>query len=152
VCPRNLEAICTAEGEQIDLMFLVEDRIDIANSEERELCRRLRSEYTTFAWDGLRDHHQLALSDSLWAKISTDKMNCLARNCQFYHRCPFFLARREIEDVDVVVANHSLVMAALESESVLPEAKNLLLVLDEGHHIPDVARDSLEVEGEITLF
>ncbi|MDE9533138.1 ATP-dependent DNA helicase DinG, partial [Xenorhabdus bovienii] len=22
----------------------------------------------------------------------------------------------------------------------------------EGHHIPDVARDSLEVEGEITLF
>ncbi|MDX7997727.1 ATP-dependent DNA helicase DinG [Xenorhabdus sp. Reich] len=152
VCPRNLEVICAAEGEQIDLMFLVEDRAEVANSEERELCRRLRSDYTTFAWDGLRDHHKLALPDSLWRKISTDKMNCLARNCQFYHRCPFFLARREIEDADVVVANHSLVMAALESESVLPEAKNLLLVLDEGHHIPDVARDSLEVEGEITLF
>ncbi|MDX7988286.1 ATP-dependent DNA helicase DinG [Xenorhabdus sp. 12] len=152
VCPRNLEAICAADGEQIDLMFLVEDQAEVANSEERELCRRLRSDYTTFAWDGLRDHHKLALSDSLWAKISTDKMNCLARNCQFYHRCPFFLARREIEDADVVVANHSLVMAALESDSVLPEAKNLLLVLDEGHHLPDVARDSLEVEGEITLF
>ncbi|MEQ1969775.1 ATP-dependent DNA helicase DinG [Xenorhabdus nematophila] len=152
VCPRNLEAICAAEGEQIDLMLLVEDQAEIANSEERELCRWLRSEYTTFAWDGLRDHHKLALSDSLWAKISTDKVNCLARNCQFYHRCPFFLARREIEDADVVVANHALVMAALESESVLPEAKNLLLVLDEGHHIPDVARDALEVEGEITLF
>ncbi|PHM61384.1 ATP-dependent DNA helicase DinG [Xenorhabdus ishibashii] len=152
VCPRNLEAICAAEGEQIDLMFLVEDQTEIANSEERELCRRLRSDYTTFVWDGLRDHHKLALADSLWAKISTDKMNCLARNCQFYYRCPFFLARREIEDADVVVANHSLVMAALESESVLPEAKNLLLVLDEGHHIPEVARDALEVEGEITLF
>ncbi|CDG97294.1 ATP-dependent DNA helicase DinG [Xenorhabdus bovienii] len=152
VCPRNLEAICAAEGEQIDLMLLVEDKTEIANSEERELCRRLRSDYTTFAWDGLRDHHQLALSDSLWAKISTDKMNCLARNCQFYHRCPFFLARREIENADVVVANHSLVIAALENESVLPDAKNLLLILDEGHHIPDVARDSLEVEGEITLF
>lgn len=152
VCPRNLEAICAAEGEQIDLMFLLEDQTEIANSEERELCRRLRSDYTTFVWDGLRDHHKLALADSLWAKISTDKVNCLARNCQFYHRCPFFLARREIEDADVVVANHSLVMAALESESVLPEAKNLLLVLDEGHHIPEVARDALEVEGEITLF
>ncbi|WP_099109192.1 ATP-dependent DNA helicase DinG [Xenorhabdus sp. KJ12.1] len=152
VCPRNLEAICAAEGEQIDLMLLVEDQTAVANSEERELCRRLRNDYSTFGWDGLRDHHQLALSDSLWSKVSTDKMNCLARNCQFYHRCPFFLARREIEDADVVVANHSLVMAALESESVLPEAKNMLLVLDEGHHIPDVARDSLEVEGEITLF
>ncbi|KLU16792.1 MULTISPECIES: ATP-dependent DNA helicase DinG [Xenorhabdus] len=152
VCPRNLEAICAEEGEQIDLMFLVEDQTEIANSEERELCRRLRSDYTTFAWDGLRDHHKLALADPLWAKISTDKVNCLARNCQFYHRCPFFLARREIEDADVIVANHSLVMAALESGSVLPEAKNLLLVLDEGHHIPEVARDALEVEGEITLF
>ncbi|WP_099121340.1 ATP-dependent DNA helicase DinG [Xenorhabdus sp. KK7.4] len=152
VCPRNLEAICAAEGEQIDLMLLVEDQTAVANSEERELCRRLRNDYSSFGWDGLRDHHQLALSDSLWSKVSTDKMNCLARNCQFYHRCPFFLARREIEDADVVVANHSLVMAALESESVLPEAKNMLLVLDEGHHIPDVARDSLEVEGEITLF
>ncbi|QTL38822.1 ATP-dependent DNA helicase DinG [Xenorhabdus budapestensis] len=152
VCPRNLEAICAADGEQIDLMFLVEDQTTIANSEERELCRSLRNDYTTSVWDGLRDHHKLALSDSLWSKISTDKMNCLARNCQFYHRCPFFLARREIEDADVVVANHALVMAALESESVLPEAKNLLLVLDEGHHVPDVARDSLEVEGEITLF
>ncbi|CDH04794.1 LexA-regulated (SOS) repair enzyme (fragment) [Xenorhabdus bovienii str. oregonense] len=152
VCPRNLEAICAAEGEQIDLMLLVEDKTEIANSEERELCRRLRSDYSTFIWDGLRDHHQLALSDSLWAKVSTDKMNCLARNCQFYHRCPFFLARREIESADVVVANHSLVIAALENESVLPDAKNLLLILDEGHHIPDVARDSLEVEGEITLF
>ncbi|CDG21938.1 putative ATP-dependent helicase dinG [Xenorhabdus poinarii G6] len=152
VCPRNLEAICAAEGEQIDLMFLLEDQTDIANSEERELCRRLRSDYTTFAWDGLRDHHKLALADPLWAKISTDKMNCLARNCPFYHRCPFFLARREIETADVVVANHALVMAALESESVLPEAKNLLLVLDEGHHVPEVAREALEVEGEITLF
>lgn len=27
----------------------------------------------------------------------------------------------------------------------------MLLVLDEGHHIADVARDSLEVEGNITL-
>ncbi|MDE9554385.1 ATP-dependent DNA helicase DinG [Xenorhabdus bovienii] len=152
VCPRNLEAICAAEGEQVDLMLLVEDKTEIANSEERDLCRRLRSDYSTFTWDGLRDHHQLALSDSLWAKVSTDKMNCLARNCQFYHRCPFFLARREIENADVVVANHSLVIAALENESVLPDAKNLLLILDEGHHIPDVARDSLEVEGEITLF
>ncbi|GAB1441092.1 hypothetical protein MASR2M36_38770 [Providencia sp.] len=27
----------------------------------------------------------------------------------------------------------------------------MLLVLDEGHYVPDVARDALEVDGEITL-
>lgn len=35
-----------------------------------------------------------------------------------------------------MVANHALVMAAMESEAVLPEPKHLLLVLDEGHHLP----------------
>lgn len=151
VCPRNLEAICAAEGEQIDLMLLVEDKTEIANSEERAICQQLRNDFNAFLWDGLRDHHKRAFPDSLWRKVSTDKMNCLGRNCQFYQRCPFFIARREIEDADVVVANHALVMAAMESESVLPDPKKLLLVLDEGHHVPDVARDALEVEGEITL-
>ncbi len=151
VCPRNMEMICAADGEQIDLMFLVEDKMDVASSEERTLCQQLRNDFHSFVWDGLRDHHKRSLTDSLWRKISTDKMNCLGRNCQFYSRCPFFIARREIEEADVIVANHALVMAAMESESVLPEAKKLLLILDEGHHIPDVARDALEVEGEITL-
>ncbi|HEK1032140.1 TPA: ATP-dependent DNA helicase DinG [Proteus mirabilis] len=151
LCPRNLEAICATEGEQIDLMFLLEDKVDVATSAEREICQELKHDFTSFGWDGLRDHHKRALTDSLWRKISTDKMNCLGRNCQYYHRCPFFLARREIDEVDVVITNHALVMAAMESELVLPDAKNILLVLDEGHHIPDVARDALEVEGEITL-
>ena len=151
LCPRNLEAICATEGEQIDLMFLLEDKVDVATSAEREICQELKHDFTSFGWDGLRVHHKRALTDSLWRKISTDKMNCLGRNCQYYHRCPFFLARREIDEVDVVITNHALVMAAMESESVLPDAKNILLVLDEGHHIPDVARDALEVEGEITL-
>ncbi|HEJ1043260.1 TPA: ATP-dependent DNA helicase DinG [Proteus mirabilis] len=151
LCPRNLEAISATEGEQIDLMFLLEDKVDVATSAEREICQELKHDFTSFGWDGLRDHHKRALTDSLWRKISTDKMNCLGRNCQYYHRCPFFLARREIDEVDVVITNHALVMAAMESESVLPDAKNILLVLDEGHHIPDVARDALEVEGEITL-
>lgn len=60
------------------------------------------------------------------------------------------MARREIQEAEVVVANHALVMAAMESEAVLPDPKNLLLVLDEGHHLPDVARDALEMSAEIT--
>ncbi len=83
-------------------------------------------------------------------QLSTDKANCLGRNCHYFRECPFFIARKEIESADVVVANHALVMAALETESVLPNPKELLLVLDEGHHLPDVARDALEIEGEIT--
>ncbi len=39
----------------------------------------------------------------------------------------------------------------MESEAVAPpERKTRCLVLDEGHHLPDVARDALEMSAEIT--
>jgi ATP-dependent DNA helicase DinG len=98
----------------------------------------------------LRDHTDQAIGDDLWRRLSTDKASCLNRNCHYYRECPFFVARREIQEAEVVVANHALVMAAMESEAVLPDPKNLLLVLDEGHHLPDVARDALEMSAEIT--
>lgn len=83
-------------------MLLVEDKADVANSEERAICQQLRNDFHSLAWDGLRDHHKRVFSDSLWRKVYTDKMNCLGRNCQFYQRCPFFIARRDIEDADAV--------------------------------------------------
>lgn len=84
--------------------------------------------------------------------MSTDQANCLGRNCHYIRECPFYIARQEIESADVVVTNHALVMAALETELVLPNPKALLMVLDEGHHLPDVARDTLEISGEITAL
>ncbi|EPB4502701.1 ATP-dependent DNA helicase DinG [Yersinia enterocolitica] len=150
VCPRNLAAMCTDVSGQGDLSLFLGDELAPANGEEQATCLALSKSLNSHVWDGLRDHHQLSLSDSLWAKLSTDKVNCLGRNCHYFRECPFFIARKEIESADVVVANHALVMAALETESVLPNPKELLLVLDEGHHLPDVARDALEIEGEIT--
>ncbi|MFP1821697.1 ATP-dependent DNA helicase DinG [Lonsdalea quercina] len=151
VCPRNLSVLATDAEAQGDLLLFLDEKQAPSSREERETCAQLEKDLHTGKWDGLRDHHQKMLSDGLWRRLSTDKANCLGRNCHYYRDCPFFLARREIEDADVVVTNHALVMAAMESDSVLPSAKNLLLVLDEGHHIPDVARDALEMSGEVTI-
>ncbi|WGM02781.1 ATP-dependent DNA helicase DinG [Arsenophonus nasoniae] len=151
LCPRNLAAICAVDEQQLDLMYLMQQEMSVTSEQERTACQQLHADFMAGLWDGVRDHYKSALDDRLWQKISTDKVGCLARNCQFYHCCPFFLAIWKIEQVDVIVTNHALVMAAMESGSVLPEAKKMLLVLDEGHHIADVARDSLEVEGNITL-
>lgn len=149
VCPRNLSALATDEEKQADLLLFLDDAM-IASHDERARCVRLEKDLKRYQWDGLRDHCDEAIEDSLWQRLSTDKINCLGSNCQWFRECPFFVARREIEQADVVVANHALVMAALETESVLPPARNLLLVVDEGHHLPDVARDALEVSGDIT--
>ncbi|QKJ86496.1 ATP-dependent DNA helicase DinG [Paramixta manurensis] len=149
VCPRNLSALATDADKQGDLPLFLDDDLT-ASKEEQALCVRLEKNLNRYQWDGLRDHCDEAIDDGLWQRLSTDKANCLGRNCHWFRECPFFVARREIEQADVVVANHALVMAALENESVLPPAKQLLLVLDEGHHLPDVARDALEMSGDIT--
>lgn len=149
VCPRNLSALAADQDQQGDLLLFLDDDLT-ASKDERAICATLQKSLDRHQWDGLRDHSQDAIEDSLWQRLSTDKANCLGHNCHWYRECPFFVARREIENADVVVANHALVMAALENESVLPPAKNLLLVLDEGHHLPEVARDALEMSAEIT--
>lgn len=150
VCPRNLAALASTEPAQQDLLAFLEDELTAKNQAEQKLCAALKTDLESQRWDGLRDHSDKPIDDNLWQRLSTDKVSCLNRNCHYYRACPFFIARREIQEAEVVVANHALVMAALESETVLPEAKNILLVLDEGHHLPDVARDALEMSAEIT--
>ncbi|KAA9000612.1 ATP-dependent DNA helicase DinG [Affinibrenneria salicis] len=150
VCPRNLAAMAADVAQQGDLMLFLDDERAPSSKEEQKSSAALLLALQRQGWDGLRDHHKENISDALWHKLSTDKANCLGRNCHYFRECPFFLARREIDEADVVVTNHALVMAALESEAVLPEPRNMLLVLDEGHHVPDVARDALEMSGEIT--
>lgn len=150
VCPRNLARLATDVDAQGDLTLFLDDELAPSSREEQGLCARIEKALQSYAWDGLRDHYQESIDDGLWRKLSTDKANCLAHNCHYFRSCPFFVARREIEQADVVVTNHALVMAAMESESVLPNPKELLLVLDEGHHIPDVARDTLEMSGDVT--
>ncbi|MCT4716017.1 ATP-dependent DNA helicase DinG [Enterobacteriaceae bacterium H18W14] len=150
VCPRNLAALATDNQAQGDLLAFLDDELAPASKDEQQRCAKLKTELDAYKWDGIRDHNAQAIDDNLWRRMSTDKASCLGRNCHWYRECPFFVARREIDEAEVVVANHALVMAAMESDAVLPEAKNLLLVLDEGHHLPDVARDALEMSAEIT--
>ncbi|WP_075180797.1 ATP-dependent DNA helicase DinG [Pantoea sp. 1.19] len=149
VCPRNLAGLAADASQQGDLLLYLDDERDVSQQDQAHSAR-LEKSLASGQWDGLRDHTDEVIDDTLWSRLSTDKASCLGHHCHWYRQCPFFIARREIESADVVVANHALVMAALESESVLPPAKHLLLVVDEGHHLLDVARDQLEMSGDIT--
>ncbi len=150
VCPRNLTALASSEPNQQDLLAFLDDELTPGNQEEQKHCAALKADLDSYKWDGLRDHTDKAISDELWRRLSTDKASCLNRNCHYYRECPFLSHAVKFQEAEVVVANHALVMAAMESEAVLPEPKNLLLVLDEGHHLPDVARDALEMSAQIT--
>lgn len=141
----------TDVSQQGDLTLFLDDELAPSSGEEQALCQKLTKALARFEWDGLRDHYQQSIDDPLWAKLSTDKANCTGRNCHYIRECPFYIARKGSR-APTWWWPTTPVMAALETESVLPNPKELLLVLDEGHHLPEVARDALEIDGEITAL
>ncbi|CAK9884525.1 MAG: putative ATP-dependent helicase DinG [Candidatus Erwinia impunctatus] len=149
LCPRNLTML--RDDDQYSFLLALFDEPLTTTDKERQCCDSLYESYRSGAWDGVRDHWKKMIDDPLWHRLSTDRNHCLAAHCQWFRECPYFRARQEIEQADVVVANHALVMAAMESESLLPPVKNILLVVDEGHHFAEVARDALMISGDITL-
>ncbi|MGH7860432.1 MAG: ATP-dependent DNA helicase, partial [Candidatus Binatia bacterium] len=94
-------------------------------------------------------------SDS-WEAVMVEHDDCLRSRCPDYDECFFYRARRAAAGADVLVVNHSLLMAdqALRDElpdetesGILPPASRL--VIDEAHHLEAVSTDYFG--GQVTL-
>lgn len=82
---------------------------------------------------------------ALWAKLSTSGEDCLGRACRHYRRCFLRKARNRALSAQIVVANHSLVFAELNTKSPnLPEYAQI--VFDEAHNLEDAATRHLSIE------
>ncbi len=137
-CAEKLAAICEPEmsSGQVALFESPPTEQDIS------LYKALYSQWSTGQWDGDRDSWPTPIEDSMWLQIVSDKHSC---NPAFavHHHCPFQKARATLEQADVIIANHSLVMADadLGGGIILPEPENSIYIFDEAHHLPQVARD-----------
>lgn len=135
-CAEKLAAACGADGGQMAMFDNKPKRKDI---EQLELMYQKLAQNK---WDGDRDSWPKPISDEIWQSIVSDKHSC--NNSMPVHRdCPFQKARSELDKTDVIIANHSLVMADadLGGGVILPEPENTIYVFDEAHHLPHVARD-----------
>lgn len=86
--------------------------------------------------------------------ITTDSDGCTGRKCPEYGACFVERAKGRAREADVVISNHALLLrdlmlrAQTEGQvSVLPESD--VIILDECHHLEDVATDAFG--SEITL-
>ena len=107
-----------------------------------ELLQTMHKSLTQGKWDGDRDSWPKSFKDDIWQLIVSDKHSC--NNSMPSHRdCPFQKARSELDKADVIIANHSLVMADadLGGGVILPEPEDTIYIFDEAHHLPHVARD-----------
>jgi len=90
------------------------------------------------SWDGDLDAWPEQLSPSVRRLITTDQSQCTGRRCPHIAQCSFFRAREGLEEADVIVTNHDLVLSDLRLGGgvILPAPEESLYVFDEGHQLP----------------
>src|SRR5205807_2220940 len=85
-------------------------------------------------------------SSDVWDAVAAESDLCTRLKCPHFDRCFVFAARRRAAEADVVVVNHHLLASDLavrmvsdnwQEAAVLPPYRRL--VLDEAHHLEDVA-------------
>ncbi|MCG9544318.1 ATP-dependent DNA helicase DinG [Vibrio sp. Isolate33] len=135
-CAEKLAAACGVDGGQMAMFESKPKQKDI------EQLQTMYRSLTQGKWDGDRDSWPKPIDNMIWQMIVSDKHSC--NNSMPTHRdCPFQKARSELDKADVIIANHSLVMADadLGGGVILPEPENSIYIFDEAHHLPHVARD-----------
>jgi ATP-dependent DNA helicase DinG len=94
------------------------------------------------SWPGDIDAWPEPVNHHIWQQIQADKHSCLKHLSDHTH-CPFHKARESMEAADVLVVNHSLLLADLElgGGKILPSPEDTFYIIDEAHHLPKVTRD-----------
>lgn len=144
LCMAKLDTSLAASADNNPALALYPDEIAAQPDHAMlELFQRLLEELGSGAWDGDRDQWPEQIPDVVWTRVTTDHAQCTGRRCPYIRQCCFYKARDAIDKVDVIVTNHDLVLAdlALGGGAILPDPAECLYIFDEGHHLPDKARD-----------
>jgi len=124
------------------------------NAMDIKLLHHLHKALTDNKWQGDLDSWADPIPHHLWQQIQCDKHSCLKHLAEHTH-CPFHKARETMDAADVLVINHSLLLADLELGGgvILPSPEDTFYIIDEAHHLPKVARDhssaSVAIKGAI---
>ncbi|MEO6057776.1 MAG: helicase C-terminal domain-containing protein, partial [Gemmatimonadales bacterium] len=111
------------------------------------------AEWAGHTADGTLSDLPVTPSGEVWDEVSAEADLCTRLKCSHFDRCFLFRARRRAAEADVVVVNHHLLAADLsvrqaqdnwEEAAVLPPYRRL--ILDEAHHLEDVAAAHLGVQ------
>jgi ATP-dependent DNA helicase DinG len=125
------------------------------HKEEPELFPDERSELQAIVeWSGststgCRDDLGFMPRDEVWEELCCEGDQCGRTKCKNYSRCYYYSSRRSAASADILVVNHALLMADLalrqqtgfNSTAILPPFQRL--VIDEAHHLEDVATGTL---------
>lgn len=137
VCASKLELIADPNASDSQAVWHQPPEKEII-----QLASSLWQAWIDKKWDGERDSWSTPIPDQLWHHIQCDKFGC-NKQLSAHRQCPFHKARENIDKLDVLIVNHSLLLADLElgGGKILPEQDEMFYIIDEAHHLPEKARD-----------
>ncbi|MBM4187228.1 MAG: helicase [Gemmatimonadetes bacterium] len=137
--------------------YLCLARLEVATAGQQSLLEEGRigelmavAEWAGRTADGTLGDLATPPSSEVWDEVAAEPDLCPRLKCPSFDRCFLFKARRRAAEADIVVVNHHLLAADLavrhasenwEEAAVLPPYKRL--ILDEAHHLEDVAATHL---------
>lgn len=143
LCPYKLYQLTQSNAQQNLLGFEAPAVLwdSKPKPEELKLLRDMADEFAARRFNGDRDTWPEKIDDAVWMKVNNDNYGCLKAACPNRPECPFYLARDTLENVDVVVANHDLLMVdiGMGGGVILPAPENSFYCIDEAHHLPKKA-------------
>jgi ATP-dependent DNA helicase DinG len=80
----------------------------------------------------------------VYGRIGGHPRFCRSRLCRPDNGCFHKLARRDARTADLIIVNHSLLLADVFGGGILPEFQSL--IIDEAHALPGAALDPLSIE------
>lgn len=96
---------------------------------------------------GEKSELEIVPNEKAWLRIRSESEVCLSRRCPFFEKCFVMLAKKNAETSDILVVNHHLLFADIESRAsgigyddagVLPPYRRI--IFDEAHTIDDSAQ------------
>lgn len=150
VCRQKLAAAVTS-GDEPQAGFTFAQK---PNANDVRTLNTMHEKLTDNSWQGDLDSWPDSVPHYIWQQVQCDKHSCLKHLSEHTH-CPFHNARETMDTSDVLVINHSLLLADLElgGGKILPAPEDVFYIIDEAHHLPKVARDhssaNVTVKGAI---
>ena len=114
-------------------------------TEDSELLENI-SAWSSTTETGSRSDLSFMPPDSVWSRVNSESDACMGARCPFHDGCFVMKVRKEAADANVIVVNHHLLFADIESRmngvgyddtAVLPPYRRI--VFDEAHGIEDSA-------------
>lgn len=139
VCLQKLDNHLSGSSAPALIPLYPDEVADLSSEQLGPIMESMLNALADNSWSGDIDDWPTALDGPVRQAVTTDHAQCGGRRCSFVNQCSFFKAREGLQEADVIVANHNIVLADLKlgGGAILPPPEDCIFVFDEGHQLAE---------------